>query len=113
MSIITYKGYTGKVEIDIDSGFLHGRILDINDVITFQGKTIEEIKQDFQDGVDDYLEFCADLGREPDRFYSGNLPFRTTPDHHRLISLAAKQADKSINAWMDEVLTLTARKVLN
>ena len=113
MSIITYKAYTGKIEVDIESAILHGRILDINDVITFQGKTIEEVTQDFRDSVDDYLEFCAEMGKEPEKPYSGKLPFRTTPDHHKLISLAAKQADKSINAWMDEVLTMTAKKNLN
>ena len=55
MSIITYKGYTGKVEVDIECSILHGHILDISDVITFQGKTIAEVTQDFQDGVDEYL----------------------------------------------------------
>ncbi|MFN8787475.1 MAG: type II toxin-antitoxin system HicB family antitoxin, partial [Pseudanabaena sp.] len=60
--MITYKGYTGKIEVDIESAILHGRILDITDVITFRGKTIEEATQDFKDGVDDYLEFCAERG---------------------------------------------------
>jgi predicted HicB family RNase H-like nuclease len=113
MSIITYKGYTGKIEVDIESAILHGRILDINDVITFQGKTIEDATQDFEDGVDDYLEFCAESGKDPDKPYSGKLPFRTTPDHHKLIHLAATKVGKSINAWMDEVLTQEAKKIIN
>jgi len=112
MSIITYKGYTGKIEVDIESAILHGRILDISDVITFQGQTIEEASQDFRDGVDDYLEFCAERGKEPDKPYSGKLPFRTSPDHHRLIHLAATKMNKSINAWMDEVLTKSAEQIL-
>ncbi len=113
MSIITYKGYAGKVEVDIESAILHGCILDINDVITFEGKSIEEVTQDFQDSVDDYLEFCAELGKEPEKPYSGKLPFRTTPDHHRLIHLAATKVGKSINAWMDEVLTQEAKQIIN
>lgn len=113
MSIITYKGYTGKIEVDIESAILHGRILDINDVITFRGKTIEEATQDFEDGVDDYLEFCAESGKDPDKPYSGKLPFRTTPDRHKLIHLAATKVGKSINAWMDEVLTQEAKQIIN
>jgi len=106
--MLSYKGYTGHIEVDLDADILHGRVLDIKDVVTFEGKTIEEAKQAFQDSVDDYLEFCAELGDEPDKPFSGKLPFRTTPDHHRLIYLAATQAGKSINAWMDDILTESA-----
>ena len=113
MSIITYKRYTGKVEVDIEFATLHGRILDINDVITFQGKTIEDVTQDFQDSVDDYLEFCTEIGKAPEKPYSGKLPFRTTPDHHKLIHIAATKVGKSINAWMDEVLTQEAKQIIN
>jgi predicted HicB family RNase H-like nuclease len=113
MSIITYKGYTGKVEVDIECSILHGHILDISDVITFQGKTIAEVTQDFQDGVDEYLEFCTEVGKTPDKPYSGKLPFRTTPDHHKLIHIAATKVGKSINAWMDEVLTEEAKQIIN
>lgn len=108
MSILNYKGYTGQIEIDLDADILHGHVLDIKDVITFEGKTIEGAKQAFHESVDDYLEFCAELGEEPDKPFSGKLPFRTTPDHHRLIYLAATKAGKSINAWMDDMLAKAA-----
>ncbi|MDC0834053.1 HicB protein [Geitlerinema sp. FC II] len=99
-----YKGYTGNVEIDIESKFLHGRILDIKDVVTFEGSTVEELEKAFQDSVDDYLELCEELGEEPDKPFSGNFPFRTTPELHHQIFLASKKAGKSMNAWMEEVL---------
>jgi predicted HicB family RNase H-like nuclease len=113
MSTLTYKGYTGQIEIDLDADILHGRVLDVKDIVTFEGKTIEEIRQAFQDSVDDYLEFCSELGEEPDKPFSGKLPFRTTPDHHRLIYLAATKAGKSINAWMDDVLASAASQSVN
>ncbi len=113
MKILNYKGYAGDVEIDSDANVLHGRVLDIRDLITIEGKTVEEMKLAFQDSVDDYLEFCAELGKEPEKPYSGKLPFRTTPDHHRLIHLAATKVGKSINAWMDEVLTQKAKQIIN
>ncbi|MCY7333148.1 MAG: type II toxin-antitoxin system HicB family antitoxin [Pseudanabaena sp. CAN_BIN31] len=113
MEILNYKGYAGDVEIDSDANVLHGRVLDIRDLITFQGKTVEEIKLDFQDSVDDYLAFCAELGKDPENPYSGKLLFQTTPEHHRLIHLAATKVGKSINAWMDEVLTQEAKQIIN
>ncbi|WP_017741415.1 toxin-antitoxin system HicB family antitoxin [Scytonema hofmannii] len=110
---MTYKGYTASLEIDLEAGIIFGRVLDINDVVTFKGKTVEEARQEFQKSVDDYLAFCEDLGEEPDKPFSGKLPFRTTPENHRKIFIAASKAGKSINAWMDEVLSIAADKVIN
>ncbi len=104
-NMLTYKGYTAKIEIDPEKDILFGRVLDIKDVITFQGKTVEEARQAFHDSVDDYLEFCEELGETPEKPFSGKLPFRTTPEQHRQIFLAATKAGKSINAWMEEVLS--------
>ncbi|MEG3955848.1 type II toxin-antitoxin system HicB family antitoxin [Microcoleus sp. herbarium2] len=68
--------------------------------MTFKAQTIEEARQEFQKSIDDYLEFCKELGQEPDKPFSGKLPFRTTPEHHRKIFIAAKKTGKSINNWM-------------
>ncbi len=111
--MLYYKGYSGDLEVDVDSGILFGRVLDIRDVVTFKGETVAEAKQAFQDSVDDYLEFCESLGQEPDKPFSGKLPFRTSPEHHRKIFVAATQAKKSINAWMDEVLTKAADEAIH
>lgn len=99
-----YKGYTTQIEIDETAGILFGKVLDLKDMITFQGNTVQELEREFHDSVDDYLSWCEELGEEPDKPFSGKLPFRTTPENHRKIYLAAKRANKSINAWMDEVL---------
>lgn len=111
--MMTYKGYSANLEVDVEAGIIFGRVLDINDVVTFIGKTVEEARQEFHKSVDDYLAFCEDLGEEPDKPFSGKLPFRTTPEHHRKIFIAASKAGKSINAWMDEVLSIAADKAIN
>ena len=90
-----YKGYTAQIEIDETAGILFGKVLDIKDLITFQGNTVAELEED------------------PDKPFSGNLPFRTTPQRHHQIFLAAKKANKSINAWMDEVLAKEAAKAIS
>jgi predicted HicB family RNase H-like nuclease len=73
---------------------------------------LQDVSQAFYDSVDDYLEWCEELGEEPDRHFLGKLPFRTTPEHHRQIYMAAKKASKSINAWMDEVLAKAAEEAI-
>ncbi|HIK13672.1 MAG TPA: type II toxin-antitoxin system HicB family antitoxin [Oscillatoriaceae cyanobacterium M33_DOE_052] len=111
--MFTYKGYTGQVEVDVEAGILFGEVLDIYDVVTFKGITVEEARLDFEDSVDFYLEICQKKGREPDKPFSGKLLYRTNSDTHRKIFIAAKKAGKSINAWMDEVLREAADKSIN
>ena len=111
--MMDYKGYTGKVEFDPEAGILFGRVIGTKDVITFEGTTVDEVLKAFHDSVDDYLEFCQELGKQPDQPFSGKLLLRTTPELHRRIYLASAKVDKSINVWMDEVLAQAAEQVLS
>lgn len=65
--MLTYKGYSGRCEIDFEAGIIFGRVEGIRAVVTFQGDTVTEVKQAFCDSVDDYLEFCQERGKEPDK----------------------------------------------
>jgi len=112
MTMLTHRGYTGHLEVDAEAGIIFGRVLEIRDVVTFKGTTVEEAVQAFKDSVDDYLEFCQEIGEEPNKPFSGKLPFRTTPERHRQLYIAARIAGKSINAWMDEVLSKAAEEAL-
>jgi predicted HicB family RNase H-like nuclease len=69
--MLEYKGYTAHVELDSEAEILHGEVLDTRDVITFQGRSVEEIQRAFRDSVDDYLEFCAKRGEELDKLSRG------------------------------------------
>ncbi|MBP0019377.1 MAG: type II toxin-antitoxin system HicB family antitoxin [Cyanobacteria bacterium SBLK] len=110
--MFTYKGYTAELEIDPDCALICGQILDINDAIAFEGKTVEEARHDFQESVDDYLDWCKELGEEPNKPFSGKLPYRTNPETHRKIYIAAKLAGKSINSLMDEILSREVDKLI-
>ena len=54
---MTYQGFIGKVEFDDEAGIFHGEVINTGDVITFQGESMEELRQAFHDSIDDYLEF--------------------------------------------------------
>ena len=60
-----YKGYTGVYEVDPDEGVLHGHIDGIEDIITFVADNLEDLEREFRISVDDYLEWCAEDGVEP------------------------------------------------
>ncbi len=105
-----YGNYIAKLEVDAEEGILHGRVLNISDVVAFQGKTVREAEQEFRKAVDAYIETCKQKGKEPAKPFSGKLPFRTTPEIHRDIYIAATRADKSINSWMEEILGKAAQQ---
>ena len=65
--MMTYKGYSANIEVDLEAEIIFGRVFDINDVVTFKAQTIEEARQEFPNSIDDYLEFCKKLGQEPDK----------------------------------------------
>jgi predicted HicB family RNase H-like nuclease len=102
--MMEYQGYLGKVEFDDEAGIFHGDVINTRDVITFQGKSVAELKKAFRDSIEDYLAFCAERGEEPDKPFSGQFVTRVSPELHRRASEAASIAGKSLNAWVAEKL---------
>ena len=102
--MLRYKGYTGHAEYDDEAGIFHGEVLDLKDVITFQGQTVQEIERAFRDSVDDYLEFCEQRGEEADKPFSGRLMVRLPQELHRKAYVSAQREGKSLNQWIAEKL---------
>ncbi len=105
--MLTYKSYTGHVEFDDEAGLFHGEVLDTRDVITFQGRSVDEIETAFRESVDDYLAFCAERGEEPDKPFSGRLMLRLPKDLHRDVFVGARQSGKSLNQFVVDRLRQT------
>jgi predicted HicB family RNase H-like nuclease len=108
--MMEYKGYLGKVEFDDEAGIFHGDVVNTRDVITFQGKSVAELKKAFRESIEDYLAFCSERGEEPDKPFSGQFVTRISPDLHRRASVAASIAGKSLNAWVAEQLQSAVEK---
>ena len=102
--MMEYKGYIGKVEVDEEAGILHGEVINIRDVITFEGDSVEEVKKAFQESVDDYLTFCGERGESPEKPFSGKFVVRLPADLHRKAYIEAKLEDKSLNGWVAEII---------
>jgi len=103
--MIQYKGYLGRMEIDGEVNVFYGEVINTRDVITFQGRSVDELKKAFEDSVEDYLAFCAERGEEPDKPFSGRLTVLLPPDQHKKVVLAAEKAGKNADAWITEKLT--------
>lgn len=102
--MMQYKGYIGHLVFDDKAEVFHGEVINTKDVITFQGKSVEEIKKEFKASIDDYLEFCANRNENPDKPFSGKLSLRLDPEIHQQAYIAAKKEKKSLNSWIVDSL---------
>lgn len=101
---MTYKGYAARIDYDDEDGIFHGRIAGIRDVVGFHADTVDVLRAAFHEAVDDYVETCARIGKDPQKAYSGQVMFRISPEVHRKAALAAELTGKSLNQWAEEVL---------
>ncbi|HFD31708.1 MAG TPA: type II toxin-antitoxin system HicB family antitoxin [Gammaproteobacteria bacterium] len=83
MNNLTYKGYTGTIDASIEDECLHGKILFIKDIITYEGNTVEDIKTSFEEAVDRYLAYCKKTGKPANKPYSGTFNVRVGQETHR------------------------------
>lgn len=108
-NVMTHNGYSARVEYDDDDLIFWGRLAGINDVIGFHGDNVKDLRAAFEEAVDDYLDHCMDVGKEPQKPYSGKMMFRVAPETHRRAALAAELAGKSMNQWAEDALDKAAR----
>lgn len=96
-NMLHYKGYTAKVTFSDTDGCLIGKVMGIDDSVTFEGESVREMRKAFRIALDDYISYCEKIGKNPDRPYSGKLMVRLTPERHRAVAFAAEASGQSIN----------------
>ncbi len=102
---LEYKGYTGTVEFSAEDNCLFGKIVGINDLINYEAQDVLELKQVFEESVNDYLETCKELGKQPNKVFKGVFNVRTnTVTHQSLVLLAARKNIK-LNDLVNKALS--------
>jgi predicted HicB family RNase H-like nuclease len=109
MTTMTHDGYVATIDLDEEAGLFHGEVINTRDVLTFQGRTIDELKTAFADTIADYIDWCRERAKEPERPYSGNFTVRISPELHRRVAAAAARSGKSVNTFVAETLERSAR----
>lgn len=104
MNKLSYKGYHGNVEYSAEDDVLHGRVLCIHDIVTYEGRTVEEIKQHFIEAVEGYLRMCEELGQEAEKPASGKFNVRIDPTLHRAVQNVAALEGVSLNEVVAKAL---------
>ena len=94
-NIMNHKGYKGRVTYDDEAKMFHGEVIGIQDVITFQGKTVSELQSALEGSIDDYLVWCRERGEKPEKAFSGNISICISSELHA--QLAENAATKGLS----------------
>ena len=103
-NLLHYKGYSAKPEYSVDDKVFYGKILGIDDLVDFYSESAKEIEAEFQKAVDDYLAFCSEIGKAPQKEYSGMFNVRIPPELHRRLSMAAQAEHVSLNKVVERAI---------
>ncbi len=103
-NLLHYKEYIGSVKFIEDKEIFYGKLEYINDLITFQGTSVKELKEDFHNAVDEYIEDCKNLGKNPEKPFKGKFPARISPELHRKAAFAALQHNISLNKYVEKAI---------
>lgn len=85
---------------DADADRFHGEVVNTRDVITFEGRSVEELRSELEASVEDYLAYCRERGEEPEKPFRGDFLVRADPELHRALTTAAAGAGMSLNAFV-------------
>jgi predicted HicB family RNase H-like nuclease len=82
-NVLRHKGFLGSIYFSPDDDCFHGRIEGIDDLVSFEGRSVDELKTSFKEAVEDYLELCRTVGKDLARSYKGTFNVRVSPDLHK------------------------------
>lgn len=103
-SLMEFEGYHAKIEFDQDDQLFVGRVLGINDSVSFHGKSVDELVTEFQNSIHNYLHYCKQAGKEPEKEFKGSFNVRIKPEQHKKIALYAADEGITINQFVSRAI---------
>lgn len=104
---LEHKGYLGTVEFSADDKVFFGKIQGINDLVLFEGESVSELEENFIEAVDDYLDTCKEVGKQPDKTFKGNFNVRVDKNTHKKLFLLAAKKGLNLNQLVSKSLNFT------
>ena len=101
---LEHRDYLGSIEFSVEDRMLFGEVLFIRDTIIYQGRDIDELIESFTGSVDQYLEDCETLGRDPNKTFGGTFNVRVGPKRHRELACLAYKQNDTINGLINNAI---------
>ena len=107
---MSYRGYTASMVFDQQDKIIVGRVLDVDDIISFHGESVAQFESNFHEVIEDYLAASKVLGSPPEKPASGKLMLRIAPAVHAAALKAAARSGISLNKWAEGAMGKAALK---
>jgi predicted HicB family RNase H-like nuclease len=101
---LRYKDFIGTVHFSTVDEVFYGKLEGINDLVTFEGKTVNQLKKSFKGAVEDYLSLCESAGKEVFKSFKGSFNIRINPELHSKAFEKATLEGKSLNEYVKEAI---------
>ena len=102
--VLTYKGFIGSVRFSNEDKVFHGKIEGIDDLVTFEARSVDGLIKTFRNEVDDYMALCKELGKKPEKSYKGSFNVRIPPEVHRKAAQKATVMGMSLNLFVQSAI---------
>jgi len=102
--VVKYKNYIGSVHYSAEDEIFYGKIEGIDDLVTFEGSSTDELKNSFKEAAEDYLEICKTQGKDPFKSYKGSFNIRINPDLHKQASRRSVELGISLNQFVERAI---------
>ena len=102
MKNLEYKGFAGSIEYSKEDDLLYGKVLGIQGLISYEGKTGKILEIDFMEAINDYLSFCEEKSILPEKPFKGSFNVRISSELHQKATLLAMEDKISLNSFVTE-----------
>ena len=102
--VLRYKEFLGTVHFNSKDNVFYGKVEGINSLVSFEGKSVEELKTAFEKSVDDYVKLCESLNKPPLKTCKGSFNVRIKPALHRKLLETAVMKGISLNQLIEDIL---------
>ena len=103
-NMLKYKDFYGSVEYSAADECFFGKIIGTADLVTFEGKSVSNLKKAFIEAVKDYLILCKEVGKEPQKSYKGSFNIRISPELHKAAAVIAGKKGVSLNTFVEKAI---------
>jgi len=102
--LMEYRGYNGTVEYSDADKVLFGKVLGVRSLLSYEGDSLDSLRRDFEDVLDEYIETCVEEGVEPEKPYKGSFNVRVSPELHRTLAQYSISHNQTLNYTVEEAI---------
>ena len=103
-NLLSYKDYNGTVEYSKEDGCLYGKVIGIKSLLSYEGSSVRELEDEFQNVIEEYIKECKEKNIQPEQPYKGTFSVRISPELHRNVAVYAIEHKKSLNTVVEEAI---------